>query len=74
MDPVAFKYLAASLTVVGMCGAAIGVSNIITAALNGISRNPGSVDKMSTFIYVGAALVEAMGLFSLLVGFLVLFA
>lgn len=72
MDPLACKYIAAGMTVIGMASAAGSVGLIMSAALTGISRNPGSAEKMSTFVYVGLALAEAMGLFSLVLGFVLL--
>lgn len=68
----AFKYAAAAFTVVGMFGSAMAIGKIFSHALDGMARNPGAADKMRTYIYVGAAFAEAMGLFSLLVAFMIL--
>jgi len=68
------KFIAVGLSVIGMAGAAIGVGNIFVAMLTGIARNPESEDKLKKYVYTGAALVEAMGLFSLLLALLLIFA
>ena len=69
---VAFKYLAIGTTIIGICASAFAIGKIFSAAINGIARNPNAADKMRTYIYVGAAFAEAMGLFSLLVAFMLL--
>lgn len=73
MDGEALKYIGVGLTAFGMLGAAIGVGNIFAAMLNGISRNPSAEGKLAKYIYVGAGLSEAMGLFALVVALLLLF-
>ncbi len=67
------KYIAVGVLGLVMCCAAISVAMIFSSALGGISRNPESESKISKYIYVGAGLCEAMGLFALVVIFLLLF-
>ncbi len=67
------KYIGVGLTSLGMLGAALGVGNIFAAMLNGIARNPNAESKLSKYIYVGAGLAEAMGLFALVVALLLIF-
>ncbi|CAK8162291.1 ATP synthase subunit c [Candidatus Xenohaliotis californiensis] len=73
MDPEAFKYIAIGFTIFGMIGAAIAISKIFVAMVDSISRNPGAEEKMSKYVYVGAGLAEAMGLFALVVALLLMF-
>ena len=73
MEYEAFKYIGVGLTAFGMLGAAMGVGNIFTAMLNGIARNPSAEQKLAKYVYVGAGLSEAMGLFSLVLALLLLF-
>jgi F-type H+-transporting ATPase subunit c len=74
MDVQAFKYLAVGIISIGFAGAAIGVGLIFSAALNGIARNPEAEDKISKYMFIGAGLAEAMGLFALVFGLLLMFA
>lgn len=67
------KYIAIGLSVIGMAASAIGVSTIFSTMLNGLARNPESEDKLKKYVYPGAALVEAMGLFSFVLGLLLIF-
>lgn len=73
MEAEALKYIGVGLTAFGMLGAAIGVGNIFAAMLNGIARNPSSESKLAKYVYVGAGLSEAMGLFALVVALLLIF-
>lgn len=74
MESEAIKYVGVGLTALGMMGAAIGVGNIFAAMLNGISRNPATEQKMAKYLYVGAGLSEAMGLFALVIALMLMFA
>ncbi|MAR56120.1 MAG: ATP synthase F0 subunit C [Rickettsiales bacterium] len=74
MEMEALKYIGVGLLSFGMLGAAIGVGNIFAAMLNGLARNPAAESKLAKYIYVGAGLAEAMGLFALVVALLLIFA
>lgn len=74
MEYEAMKYIGAGLTALGMLGAAIGVGNVFAAMLNSIARNPSAEGKLAKYVYVGAGLAEAMGLFALVIAFILLFA
>jgi F-type H+-transporting ATPase subunit c len=73
MEGEALKYIGVGLMAFGMLGAALAVANIFVAMLNGIARNPSAEPKLAKYIYVGAGLAEAMGLFSLIVALLLIF-
>jgi F-type H+-transporting ATPase subunit c len=72
MDAENFKYIGIGLMSLAMMGAAIGVSNIFAAAVKGIARNPSAEAKIFKSTMIGAALAEAMGLFALVVVFMLL--
>jgi len=74
MDVQAFKYLSVGLLSLSFVGAAIGVGLIVSAALNGIARNPSAEGSLSKYMFVGAGLAEAMGLFGLVLALLLMFA
>ena len=74
MEYAALKYVGAGLTTLGMLGAAIGVGNVFAAMLNGIARNPAAEGKLSKYVYIGAGLAEAMGLFALVIALLLIYA
>lgn len=74
MEMEALKFIGAGLMGLGMLGAAIGVGNVFAAMLNGIARNPAAEGKLAKYVYVGAGLAEAMGLFALVIALLLIFA
>jgi F-type H+-transporting ATPase subunit c len=74
MEVQAFKYLAVGILGIAFGGAAIGVGLIFSSALNGISRNPSAESSISKYMFVGAGLAEAMGLFGLVLALLLMFA
>ena len=74
MEYAALKFIGVGFMAFGMLGAAIGVGNIFAAMLNGIARNPAAESKLAKYVYVGAGLAEAMGLFSLVIALLLIYA
>ena len=78
MDPEAAKlmgkYIGAGIACIGMGGAGVGVGIIFGNYLAGALRNPAAAaSQFSNLIFV-FAITEAMGIFSLVIGFLLLYA
>ena len=74
MDPTAAKFLGAGIATLGMGGAAVAVGNIFGNYLAGALRNPSAADGQFARLIFGFAVTEALGIFSLLVALLLLFA
>lgn len=74
MDPVAAKYIGAGIACFGMAGAAIGLGNLFGQFFAGALRNPSAAESQKGTLLLGFALTEALGIFSLLVALLLLFA
>lgn len=68
------KYIAAGIATLGLGGAAIGIAMVFVALINGTVRNPSLRSVIFPQAILGFALTEAMGLFCLLVSFLLLYA
>jgi F-type H+-transporting ATPase subunit c len=66
MDPVAAKYIGAGIACIGMGGAAVGVGIIF--------GNPSAAQGQFGNLIFGFAITEALGIFSLLIALLLLFA
>ena len=73
MDPVAAKYIGAGIACLGMGGAGIGVGTIFSQYLNGALRNPSAAQGQFANLIFGFAVTEALGIFALLIAFLLLF-
>jgi F-type H+-transporting ATPase subunit c len=78
MDPVAAKELGrligAGVAAIGMGGAGIGVGLIFGNYLAAALRNPAAAQGQFGNLIFGFAVTEALGIFSLLVALLLLFA
>ena len=70
----AFKYIGVGLCSIGMAGAAIAIGNIFGSFFNSIARNPSAAPILEKYIYIAAGLAEAMGIFAVLLAFLVMFS
>ncbi len=73
MDLQSLKYIAVGLMAFAFAGVALAVASVFKSAFDGISRNPSSEEKIAKYLFVGAGLVEAMGLFALVISLLILF-
>jgi F-type H+-transporting ATPase subunit c len=69
MDPTAAKYIGAGIACIGMGGAGVGVGIIFGNYLAAAIRNPSAAN-----LIFGFAITEALGIFSLLIALLLLFA
>ena len=74
MDAEAAKYIGAGLATIGIAGAGVGVGNIFANYLSGALRNPSAADGQFGRLILGFAVTEALGIFSLLIALLLLFA
>ncbi|XP_067941661.1 uncharacterized protein [Watersipora subatra] len=70
----AAKYIGAGAATVGVAGSGAGIGTVFGNLVIGYARNPGCKQQLFTFAILGFALSEAMGLFCLMMAFLMLFA
>ncbi len=69
------KAIAMAIVVgVGALGPGIGIGMLVARALEAIGRNPEAAPKIRETMFVGIAFVEALAIFSLVVGFVIKFA
>ena len=64
---------AAFVVAVGMIAPALGISHLASKALEAIGRNPEASGKIQTTMILAIAFVEALGIFALVVSFIILF-
>ena len=74
MEPEAAKLIGAGLACVGMGGAGVGLGTLFGNYLAGALRNPSAADGQFGRLIFGFAVTEALGVFSLLIALLLLFA
>jgi F-type H+-transporting ATPase subunit c len=70
----AAKLIGAGLSTIGLVGAGVGIGSVFAALILGIARNPSLKDELFRTAILGFALTEAIALFALMMGFLILFA
>ena len=68
------KYIGAGLATIGLGGEGIGVGHIAGNFLDGALRNPSAAPAQMANFFVGVAFAEALGIFSFLIAFLLMFA
>lgn len=73
MELEALKFIGIGLTALGFLGAALGLGNIFSSAIDSIARNPSAEQKVSKYVFIGAGFAESMGLFSLVVILILIF-
>jgi F-type H+-transporting ATPase subunit c len=70
----AAKFIGAGLATIGLAGAGVGIGTVFGAFILGTARNPSLKDELQKIAILGFALTEAIALFALMMGFLILFA
>ena len=69
----AAKIIGTGLATTGLIGAGIGIGIVFGSLIIGVSRNPNLKDQLFSYAILGFALTEAIGLFALMMGFLLLY-
>lgn len=67
------KYVGAGLATLAMFGAALGVGNVFASFLDAAMRNPSAAPSQQTNLFLGFALVEALGILGFVIAILILF-
>jgi len=70
----AAKYIGAGAATVGVAGSGAGIGSVFGSLVIGYARNPSLKQQLFSYAILGFALSEAMGLFCLMMAFLLLFA
>ncbi|XP_058129371.1 ATP synthase lipid-binding protein, mitochondrial-like [Anopheles ziemanni] len=70
----AAKFIGAGAATVGVAGSGAGIGTVFGSLIMGYARNPSLKQQLFSYAILGFALSEAMGLFCLMMAFLLLFA
>lgn len=68
-----FKALGGGVAAVALSGVATGIGTVFSGFLQAYAQNPREGDALFTYTILGFALTESMGLFALMIVFLILF-
>ena len=68
MDAASYAFLASGFgAAIALTGAALAISKLASAALEGIARNPNAAGKIFTPMILGLALIESLVIYSFVV-------
>lgn len=70
----AAKFIGSGAATIGVAGSGAGIGIVFGSLIIGYARNPSLKQQLFTYAIMGFALSEAMGLFCLMMAFLILFA
>jgi F-type H+-transporting ATPase subunit c len=71
---IGLKSIGSGIATTGVSGAGIGIGIVFAAFITAVGRNPEIEKSLFPYTILGFALAEAIALFSLMMGFLILFA
>ena len=73
MDVQAARYIGAGLAKMGLIGAGVGLGVLFGNFLAAAIRNPAAAASQQGMLFLGMALTEALGIFALVMAFIILF-
>jgi F-type H+-transporting ATPase subunit c len=73
MELAAAKLIGAGLASIGLAGVGTGVGTVFSALITAYGRNPALKQQLFGYTLLGFALTEAIGLFALMMAFLILY-
>lgn len=73
MDAEAARFLGAGIALLCMFGVGTALGNIFSTYISSTARNPSAEPKFKTMTFIGMALVEALGIFALVVALILIF-
>ena len=67
------KMIGAGLAMIGAIGAGAGIGIVVSGAVQAMGRNPDASGLITTNMFLGIAFSESIGIFCLVIAFLLLF-
>lgn len=72
MELEALKYIGAGLALLCIFGVGLGLSNMFASYITATARNPSAEPKFKTMTFIGMALIEALGIFAVVVALMMI--
>ncbi|NDJ84666.1 MAG: ATP synthase F0 subunit C [Chloroflexi bacterium] len=70
---IGLKAIGAGLAMIGSLGPGLGIGLLVQGALEAIGRNPDAAGQIQTNMILGIAFAEAVAIYALVVGLIILF-
>jgi F-type H+-transporting ATPase subunit c len=67
------KLIGAGAAAVSLAGVGVGIGSVFASLISSAARNPSMAKQLFSYAILGFALTEAVGLFALMIVFLILF-
>lgn len=67
------QLIGAGLATIALAGVGVGIGSVFSAYISSVARNPSLAKQLFGYTILGFALTEAIGLFALMMAFLILF-
>jgi F-type H+-transporting ATPase subunit c len=72
MENVAASFIGMGLSAAGFAGSGVGLGYIFGKTIEAIARQPGAESKVTKYVWIGAAFVEAIALYGLVIAFIIM--
>ncbi|ABK46160.1 ATP synthase F0 subcomplex C subunit [Magnetococcus marinus MC-1] len=72
MESAAAAFIGMGLAAAGMAGSGIGLGYLFGKTIESIARQPGAEAQMTKYMWIGAAFVEAVALYGLVIAFIIM--
>ena len=72
METAAAALIGMGLAAAGMAGSGIGIGYVFGKMIEAVARQPGAEPKVSKYVWIGFALVEAIALYGLVIAFIIM--
>lgn len=72
MDSAAAALIGMGLSAAGFFGSAIGLGYVFGKTIESIARQPGAEGVVAKYLWIGAAFVEAVALYGLVIAFIIM--
>jgi F-type H+-transporting ATPase subunit c len=72
METVAASLIGMGLAAAGFAGSGVGLGLVFGKTIEAIARQPGAESQVSKYLWIGAAFVEAIALYGLVIAFIIM--
>lgn len=72
MDSTAAGLIGMGIAAAGFAGSGIGIGLIFSKMIESVARQPAAEAKVSKYMWIGFALVEAIALFGMVIAFIIM--
>lgn len=72
MESLSASLIGMGLAAAGFAGSGIGLGMVFGKTIEAIARQPGAESQVSKYLWIGAAFVEAIALYGLVIAFIIM--